>query len=80
MEVDKIIELIIRGRRYFILRLFYKPEWKEILHEGQAKSLQRFAYCNDTAELRAVFESGDNRILVNNELRNTEAILTYLIQ
>jgi uncharacterized protein len=48
MEVDKIIELISRGRTDYILELFKEPNWKEILHKGQVKPLQWLVYYNDT--------------------------------
>jgi hypothetical protein len=40
MEVEKMLELISRGRTDYILDLLNEPNWKEILYEGQMKPLQ----------------------------------------
>jgi len=36
MEVDKIIELISRGRTDYIFELLREPNWQETLYKGQA--------------------------------------------
>ena len=56
MEMDKIIELISRGRTDYIFQLIRKPNWKELLHQGDVKLLQWLVYYNDTTALRAVIE------------------------
>lgn len=72
MEVEKILEMISRGRTDFIFQLLDKPNWKETLHEGQIKPLQWLVYYNDTTALRAVLASGGNldSINLNAELGN----------
>ena len=72
METEIILELISRGRTDFILELFNKPTFKEILHEGQIKPLQWLVYYNDTTGLKAVLKAGGNldSINLNGELGN----------
>lgn len=72
MEVEKILEMISRGRTDFIFQLLDKPNWKETLHKGQIKPLQWIVYYNDTTALRAVLASGGNldSINLNTELGN----------
>lgn len=72
MEVEKIIELISRGRTDYIFRLIAKPNWKELLHKGHVKPLQWLVYYNDTTALRAVLESGGGleSISLDEELGN----------
>jgi uncharacterized protein len=72
MEIEKILELISRGRTDFILELLDKPNWKELLHEGQVKPLQWLVYYNDTTGLKAVLGAGGNldSINLNDELGN----------
>ena len=72
MEVKKLIELISRGRTDFILELLTRPDWKELLHEGQVKPLQWLVYYNDMTGLKAVLQTGGNldSINLNNELGN----------
>ncbi len=48
MDIEKILELISRGRTDFIFQLISKPNWKIILYEGQIKPLQWLVYYNDT--------------------------------
>ena len=70
MELEKIIELISRGRTDFIVELISKPNWKQILHEGQIKPLQWLVYYNDTTGLRSVLQAGGSleSIDLNSEL------------
>ncbi|GLU51292.1 ankyrin repeat domain-containing protein [Dyadobacter frigoris] len=70
MEVEKILELISHGRTDLIIELMKKPNWQEILHEGQIKPLQWLVYYNDTTGLRAILSAGGNleSINVNQEL------------
>ncbi len=70
--MDKIIELISRGRTDYIFQLIRKPNWKELLHQGDVKLLQWLVYYNDTTALRAVIENGGNlkSIDLNGELGN----------
>lgn len=72
METEKLLELISRGRTDFILELLDKPNWKEILYEGQIKPLQWLVYYNDTTGLKAVLKAGGNleSINLNDELGN----------
>jgi len=72
METERIIEFISQGRTDFIVRLIRKSNWKEILHEGQIKTLQWLVYHNDTTGLRAVLEAGGklDSINLNEELGN----------
>ena len=72
MEADKILEYISRGRTDFILQLLHKPNWKELLTEGQVKPLQWLVYYNDVTGLKAVLEAGGNldSITLNEELGN----------
>ena len=58
MDEKKITELISRGRTDFILELLTRPDWKELLHEGQVKPLQWLVYYNDTTGLKAVLQAG----------------------
>ncbi len=70
--MDKIIELISRGRTDYIFQLIRKPNWKELLHQGDVKLLQWLVYYNDTTALRAVIENGGDleSIDLNGELGN----------
>jgi len=72
MEVEKILELISRGRTDFIVDLMKIPNWKELLHLGDIKPLQWLVYYNDTTGLRAVVEDGGglDSINVHGELGN----------
>ncbi len=72
MEVEKILNLISRGRTDFIIELMKKPDWLEVLNQGRIKPLQWLVYYNDTTGLRAVIEnSGDlASIDLNAELGN----------
>lgn len=72
MKPEKILEMIGRGRTDFILELFDKPNWQEILHEGQIKPLQWLVYYNDTTGLKSVLKAGGtlDSISLNDELGN----------
>jgi len=72
MEVEKILDLISKGRTDYIFQLIRNPDWKELLHQGSVKPLQWLVYYNDTTALRAVLESGGNldSINLNEELGN----------
>jgi uncharacterized protein len=72
VKVEKIMELISRGRTDYILELFNEPNWIEILHEGQIKPLQWLVYYNDTTGLKAVLKAGGSleSINLNEELAN----------
>lgn len=63
MGIEKILELISRGRTDFILELLNKPNWKDLLQEGQIKPLQWFVYYNDVTGLKAVLKAGPTRIV-----------------
>jgi ankyrin repeat protein len=71
-EVNKILDLISRGRTDFVVELMKKPNWKELLHKGSVKPLQWLVYYNDTTGLRAVLENGGDlsSIDINSELGN----------
>ncbi|WP_159470044.1 ankyrin repeat domain-containing protein [Dyadobacter sp. 3J3] len=58
MEVEKMLELISKGRTDLIVELIKKPDWQEILQIGQIKPLQWLVYYNDTTGLRAVLSAG----------------------
>ncbi|HEU4471164.1 MAG TPA: ankyrin repeat domain-containing protein [Flavisolibacter sp.] len=58
METAQILEYISRGRTDFILELMKKPDWKDLLSQGQVKPLQWLVYYNDITGLRAVMEQG----------------------
>src|SRR5437763_1672051 len=60
MEVEKVLDLISRGRTDLIFELIRQPNWKDLLHEGQVKPLQWLVYFNDTTALKAVLEAGGN--------------------
>jgi len=72
MEVEKIVELISKGRTDYIFQLIRNPDWKELLHQGPVRPLQWLVYYNDTTALRAVLEAGGNldSINLNAELGN----------
>lgn len=72
MDIEKITELISRGRTDYIIELLSNPNWKEILHEGQIKPLQWLVYYNDITGLKAVLNAGGNleSINLNDELGN----------
>ncbi len=72
MEIEKILELISRGRTDYIFRLLRTSNWKKALHHGHIKALQWLVYYNDTTALRAVLESGGDlkSINLNEELGN----------
>lgn len=72
MEIEKILELISRGRTDYILELFKEPAWMETLHKGRVKPLQWLVYYNDTTGLKAVLKEGGNleSINLNDELGN----------
>jgi uncharacterized protein len=72
MKVDKILELISRGRTDYIFELLKEPNWEELLHKGQVKPLQWLVYYNDTTALKAVLKEGGNleSINLNEELGN----------
>ena len=72
MDIEKIIDLISRGRTDYILELLNVTNWKEILHNGQIKPLQWLVYYNDTTGLKAVLKAGGNldSINLNDELGN----------
>ncbi len=72
MDVEKIIELISRGRTDCILDLFKESDWKEMLHTGKVKPLQWLVYYNDTTALKAVLKEGGDlgSINLNEELGN----------
>lgn len=72
METERITDLISRGRTDYILELLDKPDWKEVLNQGQIKPLQWLVYYNDTTGLKAVLNAGGslNSINLNEELGN----------
>lgn len=72
MESEKIIAYISRGRTDFIFELMKKPDWKDLLHHGDVKTLQWLVYYNDTTALKAVLENGGDlsSINLNEELGN----------
>ena len=72
MEVEKILDLISRGRTDYILDLLSDPNWKKILSEGRIKPLQWLVYYNDLTGLKAVLKAGGNldSINLNDELGN----------
>jgi ankyrin repeat protein len=72
MEMQKIFELISRGRTEYILELMIMPDWKNLLHEGQVKVLQWLVYYNDLTGLKAVLQAGGTleSINLNEELGN----------
>lgn len=72
MKVEKIIELISRGRTDYILDLLNEPNWKLILQEGHIKPLQWLVYYNDVTGLKAVLKAGGSldSISLNEELGN----------
>lgn len=67
MEPEKIIHFISRGRTDYIFQLLKKPDWKDLLHQGQVKPLQWLVYYNDTTALRAVLEAGGSLDSINLE-------------
>lgn len=72
MEVEKILNLISRGRTDYILELLKEPDWKEILNRGQVKPLQWLIYYNDTTALKFILKEGGSleSINLNEELGN----------
>lgn len=72
MKVEKILELISRGRTDYIFHLLKEPNWKDLLNQGYIKPIQWLVYYNDTTALRAILESGGNleSINLNKELGN----------
>lgn len=72
MGVERILELISRGRTDYIFHLIKTPGWKETLYQGDVKPLQWLVYYNDTSALRAILEAGGNldSINLNEELGN----------
>ena len=72
MKVERIIELISRGRTDYIFHLLKKHNWKDLLHQGSIKPIQWLVYYNDTTALRTILESGGtlDSISLNDELGN----------
>lgn len=72
MKQSKILELISGGRTDFIVELMKKPDWQELLKEGQIKPLQWLVYYNDVTGLRLVMENGGTleSINIHEELGN----------
>ena len=60
MKVNKIIELISRGRTDYVVRLLDRSDFEELLHQGPVKLLQWLVYYNDTTALRLVFDAVGN--------------------
>lgn len=58
MKADKILEYISRGRTDYIFQLLKDPNWKNLIQQGQVKTLQWFIYYNDVTALKAVLEAG----------------------
>lgn len=65
MKVEKILEIISRGRTDYILELLDHPDWPELLNIGPIKPLQWLVYYNDTTGLKAVLKSGGNLESIN---------------
>ncbi len=65
MEVEKILDLISKGRTDYIFHLLKTPDWQELLHQGPVRLLQWLVYYNDTTALRAVLEAGGNLDSIN---------------
>lgn len=72
MTTERILECISRGRTDFIIELLDKPNWKEMLYQGQVRLLQWLVYYNDTTGLKAILKAGGNldSINLNGELGN----------
>lgn len=72
MDQTKILALISGGRTDFIVELMKKPDWQELLKEGQIKPLQWLVYYNDVTGLRMVTENGGTleSINIHEELGN----------
>ncbi|MCZ6595317.1 MAG: ankyrin repeat domain-containing protein [Bacteroidetes bacterium] len=72
MKVERIIELISRGRTDYIFHLLKKRNWKDLLNQGSIKPIQWLVYYNDTTALRTILESGGtlDSISLNDELGN----------
>lgn len=72
MDESEILEWISRGRTDFIIKLFSKSNWQELLNQGRIKPLQWLVYYNDVTGLRAVIEKGGSleSINIHDELGN----------
>ncbi len=70
MTKDSLLDLIGRGRTDLVFELLRLPAWREILREGQVKSIQWLVYYNDVTAMKAVLEAGGDltSIDLNEEL------------
>ncbi|MBV6496646.1 MAG: ankyrin repeat domain-containing protein [Acidobacteria bacterium ACB1] len=70
MDKETLLDRISRGRTDLVFDLLKLPDWRDILHEGEIKTLQWFVYYNDTTALKAVLDAGGDlsSIDLNEEL------------
>jgi ankyrin repeat protein len=65
MTKESLLDHISRGRTDLVFDLLRLPDWREVLHEGQVKTLQWFVYYNDVTALKAVLEAGGDLTSIN---------------
>ena len=70
MKIEEILGRIARGRTDLVFELLDLPDWQGILHRGNIKPLQWFAYYDDVTAIKAVVNAGGDlsSIDVNQEL------------
>jgi ankyrin repeat protein len=55
---ERLLDLISRGRTDLVFDLLALPDWRDILGQGENRTLQWFVYYDDTTALKAVLSAG----------------------